>query len=118
MQRLGQPLGHVAGFMNSDSAEWRVGTEGSTDDFAERLGTVDDEQPASFGVEPAFTDLRKAFGSKLRMLDASYLPCQSACACSVALRVQDPSQWRRLGFLNDSRGEQRKSQTIAKKDHQ
>jgi uncharacterized protein (DUF1330 family) len=36
----------------------RVGTEGSTDDFAERLGTVDDEQPADFGVETAFNQMK------------------------------------------------------------
>jgi len=43
--------------MNLTPLDRRVGTEGSTDDFAERLGTVDDEQPASFGVEPAFNQI-------------------------------------------------------------
>src|SRR6516225_2002836 len=49
MQRLGQPLDQVAGFM-------RIGVwapEGATDDFAQRLGAVDDEQPAYPGIEPA-----------------------------------------------------------------
>src|SRR5438552_11211517 len=42
MQRLGQPLDHVAGFMNLAALDRRVGAEGATDDFAQRLGTVDD----------------------------------------------------------------------------
>ena len=38
MQRLGQPLNHVAGFVNLTALDRRVGAEGSTDDFAQRLG--------------------------------------------------------------------------------
>jgi hypothetical protein len=30
-----------------------VGTEGATDDFAQRFGAVDDEQPADLGIKPA-----------------------------------------------------------------
>jgi hypothetical protein len=57
MQWLGQTLGHVAGFMNLAALDRRVGAEGSTDDFAQRLGAVDDEQPADFRVEPAFNQI-------------------------------------------------------------
>jgi hypothetical protein len=46
MQRLGQPLDHVAGFMNLAVLDRCVGTEGATDDFAQRFGAIDDEQPA------------------------------------------------------------------------
>src|SRR5216683_4300374 len=53
MQRLGQPLDHVAGFMNLAALDRRVGAEGATDDFAQRLGAVDDEQPADLGIKPA-----------------------------------------------------------------
>jgi hypothetical protein len=34
MQWLGQPLDHIAGFMNLAALDRRVGTEGATDDFA------------------------------------------------------------------------------------
>src|SRR3954470_3013785 len=53
MQGLGQALDHVAGFMNLTALDRRVGAEGSTDDFAQCLGAVDDEQPADLRVEPA-----------------------------------------------------------------
>ncbi len=67
--------------MNLTALDRRVGTEGSTDDFAERLGTVDDEQPTNFGVEPAFNQivdqrlhdggiLSRAFDQAERMLVA------------------------------------------------
>jgi len=36
MQRLGQPLDHVAGFMKLAALDRRVGAEGATDDFAQR----------------------------------------------------------------------------------
>ena len=49
MQRLGQPLDHIAGFMNLAALDRRVGTEGTTDDFAQRLGAVDDEQVLTVG---------------------------------------------------------------------
>ena len=52
MQRLGQPRDHVAGFMNLAALERRVGAEGATDDFAQRLGAIDDEQPADLGIKP------------------------------------------------------------------
>jgi hypothetical protein len=57
MQRLGQLLDHVAGFMNMNLAalKRRVGAEGATDDFAYRLGAVDDEQPADLGIKPALS---------------------------------------------------------------
>jgi hypothetical protein len=48
MQRLRQPIDHVAGFMKLAALDWCVGAEGATDDFAQRLGAVDDEQPANF----------------------------------------------------------------------
>src|SRR5262249_8588149 len=38
MQRLGQPLDHVAGFMKLATLDRCVGAEGATDDFAQRLG--------------------------------------------------------------------------------
>src|SRR5947209_17458808 len=45
MQRLGQPLDHVAGFMNLAALDRRVGAEGATVDFDQLLGAVDDELP-------------------------------------------------------------------------
>src|SRR5262245_13301379 len=53
MQRLGQPLDQVAGFMNLAALDRRLGAEGATDDFVQRLGAVDDEQPADLGIKPA-----------------------------------------------------------------
>src|SRR5262249_51406244 len=53
MQRLGQPLDHVAGFMNLAALDRRMGAEGATDGFAQRLGAVNDEQPADLGIKPA-----------------------------------------------------------------
>jgi hypothetical protein len=41
--RFHQALDHVTGFMNLAALDRRVGAEGSTDDFAQRLGAVDDE---------------------------------------------------------------------------
>src|ERR1700745_2668916 len=43
MQRLGQPLDHVAGFMNLAALGRGVGAEGATDNFAQCFGAVDDE---------------------------------------------------------------------------
>jgi hypothetical protein len=34
-----------------------VGTEGPTNDLAQRLSAVDDEQPADLWVEPAFDQI-------------------------------------------------------------
>ncbi len=42
---------------NLAALDRRVGAESSTDDFAQRLGAVDDEQPADFRVEPAFNQI-------------------------------------------------------------
>ena len=53
MQRLWQPLFHVASLMNLAPLDRCGGAEGPTDDLAQRLGTVDDEQPADLRVEPA-----------------------------------------------------------------
>src|SRR5258705_7647948 len=53
MQRRGQPLDHVAGLMNLAALDGCVGTEGATDDFAQRFGAIDDEQPADLGIKPA-----------------------------------------------------------------
>src|SRR6266540_4854407 len=57
MQRLGQPLDHVAGFMKLAALDWRVGAEGATDDFAQRLGAVDNEQPADLGIKPSLDQI-------------------------------------------------------------
>src|SRR3989440_11587532 len=57
MQRLGQPLDHVAGFMNLAALDRCVGAKGATDDFAQRFGAVDDEQPADLGIKPALDQL-------------------------------------------------------------
>src|SRR6516164_5101984 len=46
-------LDHVAGFMNLAALDRRVGAKGATDNFAQRLGAVDDEQPADLGIKPA-----------------------------------------------------------------
>jgi len=43
--------------MNLAALDRRVSAEGSTDDFAQRLGAVDDEQPADFRVEPALDQI-------------------------------------------------------------
>jgi hypothetical protein len=34
-----------------------VGAEGATDDFAQRLGAVDDEQPADLGIKPTLDQI-------------------------------------------------------------
>src|SRR5262245_33473131 len=54
MQRLWQSLCHVASLMNLATLDRCVGTEGPTNDLAQRLSAVDDEQPADLWVEPAF----------------------------------------------------------------
>jgi len=46
MQRLGQPFDYVAGLMDLASLDRSMGAEGAADDFAQRLGAVDDEQSA------------------------------------------------------------------------
>src|SRR5207248_11051203 len=53
MQRLWQPLDHVASFMNLAALDRRVGAEAATNNFAQCLGAVDDEQPADLGIKPA-----------------------------------------------------------------
>jgi len=50
---FGQVLDHVAGFVKLAPLDRRVGAEGATNDFAQRLSVVDDEQPADRRVEPA-----------------------------------------------------------------
>jgi hypothetical protein len=55
--RFHQALDHVTGFMNLAALDRRVGAEGSTDDFAQRLGAVDDEQPADLRIEPALNQI-------------------------------------------------------------
>ena len=57
MQRLRQPLCHVASLMNLATLDRCVGTEGPTNDLTQRLGTVDDEQPADLWVEPALDQI-------------------------------------------------------------
>src|SRR5262249_48057530 len=42
-QRVGEPLDHVGGFFELATLDRCVGAEGATDDFAQRLGAVDDE---------------------------------------------------------------------------
>jgi hypothetical protein len=39
--------------MNLAALDRRMGAEGATDDFAQRLGAVDDEQSADLGIKPA-----------------------------------------------------------------
>ena len=39
--------------MNLAALDRRVGAKGATDDFAQRFGAVDDEQPADLGIKPA-----------------------------------------------------------------
>ena len=34
-----------------------MGAEGATDDFAQRLGAADDEQPADLGIKPALDQI-------------------------------------------------------------
>jgi hypothetical protein len=76
-----------------------VGAEGSTDDFAARLGTVDDEQPADFGVEPAFSQivdqrlhdggiLRRAFDQAERMLVAFTIDAEGGYQDQVVANMQ------------------------------
>ena len=49
MQRLGQPLDHVAAFMNLAAPDRCVGAEGTTEDFAQRFGAVDNEHRQTLG---------------------------------------------------------------------
>src|SRR5262249_56082297 len=44
--------GRGGGFMEVGGVGGGVGAEGATDDFAQRLGAVDDEQPADLGIKP------------------------------------------------------------------
>jgi hypothetical protein len=69
MKRLGQAFNHVARFVNLTTSDRRVGTEASTNDFAWRHATVDDEQPLDLGVEPAF-DHAMTFNGNARNIDA------------------------------------------------
>ena len=57
MQRLGQALDHVARLVDLTALDRRVGAEGPTDDLTQRLGPVDDEQPADLRVEPALDQI-------------------------------------------------------------
>ena len=47
-----------------------VGAEGVTDDFAQRLGAVDDEQPADLGIKPALDQIVDE-----RLYDGGVLGC-------------------------------------------
>ena len=44
MQRLGQPLDHIAGFMNLAALDRRVGAEGATDGSLSRHASMDCDQ--------------------------------------------------------------------------
>src|SRR5450830_1076784 len=57
VQRFGQPLDHVAGLVNLTPLDRRMPAEGRADDFAQRLGAIDDEQPADLRVEPALDQI-------------------------------------------------------------
>jgi hypothetical protein len=46
MQELGRPIDHTASPVNLAMLDRHVDTKGSTDDLAQRLGAVDNEQPA------------------------------------------------------------------------
>src|SRR5262249_40024597 len=72
MQQLGQPLDHVAGFMKLATLDRCVGAEGATDDFAQRLGAVDDEQTADLGIKPALDQIVHE-----RLHDGGVLGCPS-----------------------------------------
>src|SRR5215472_834731 len=89
MQRLGQPLDHVAGFMNLAALDRRVGAEGATDDFAQRLGAVDDEQPADLGIKPALDQVVDA-----RLADGSVLGCSLEQRERMSASVSSKSKGR------------------------
>jgi hypothetical protein len=65
---VGQSLDHVVGFMKLATLDRCVGAEGATDDFAQRLGAVDDEQPADLGIKPGLDQIvdERLRGIKLR----------------------------------------------------
>src|SRR5271165_4520661 len=52
MQRLRQPLDDVARLVDLTTLDRRVRAEAAADGFAQRLGAIDDEQPADLRVEP------------------------------------------------------------------
>ena len=53
MQHLGQALDHVTRLVDLTALDRRLPTEGRADRLGERLGAIDDEQPANTGIEPA-----------------------------------------------------------------
>jgi hypothetical protein len=52
-----EPLDHVASLMELAPLDRRVSAEGAANDFAQRLGAVDDEQPTDGRVEPALDQM-------------------------------------------------------------
>jgi hypothetical protein len=76
----------------------RVGAEGAADDFAQRLGAVDDEQPTDRRVEPARSDCRSAPGPRRYFrspLDqAEGMPSMPRATTSTrSLPIWRPSIW-------------------------
>ena len=61
-QQIGGNLVDVVSVMSNPdqdptALDRRVGAKGATDDFAQRLGAVDDEQPADLGIKPALDQI-------------------------------------------------------------
>jgi hypothetical protein len=113
MQRLGQLLDHVAGFMNMNLAALnrRVGPEGATDDFVYRLGAVDDEQPADLGIKPALSEGAhpRRFCRSLAVKPQEVVPGQTESAdgrlsCEASIQpvpvvAMEPSGQRAISLL-------------------
>src|SRR5439155_22427129 len=85
--------------MNLATLDRRVGTEGPTDDLAQRLGAVDNEQPTDLRVETAVDQivderlhdrgiLGRAFDQGERMFAA-----ESAATSTRSLPMCKPSSW-------------------------
>ena len=57
MQRFGQAINHIAGFVNLTALDRRLPAKGRADHFGQRLRAVDNEQSADLGIEPAFDQI-------------------------------------------------------------
>jgi hypothetical protein len=54
MQRFGQAINHIAGFVNLTALDRRLPAKGRADHLGQCLRAVDNEQSADLGIEPSF----------------------------------------------------------------
>ena len=85
-----------------------VGAEGPANDFAQRLGAVDDEQAADLWVEPALdqiVDQRLDDSGSLAIVRLSRGRLASQTACDICASMNDTSDPRHAypGFWGRSR---------------